>query len=251
MTGTSASSPPTLLAIGAGDAIGAAVARRFAEGGYAVAVARRDPAKSAALIEEIEAAGGTGRAFAVDARDEDQVTALFAEVERALGPIEVCLYNAGANARFPIAETTTEMFHKVWQLGCFGGFLAGREAARYMVPRGKGTILFTGATASLRGGSGFAAFASAKFGLRAVAQSLARELGPQGIHVAHLVIDGGVDSPVVHACRRAAAGDETLAFEPDSLMNLTSIAEAYWMLSQQSRDAWTHELDIRPYVETW
>ena len=251
MTDATKPSTPALLAVGAGDAIGAAVARRFAKGGYAVAVARRDPDKSAALVEEIEAAGGTARAFAVDTRDEDQVAALFADVERTVGPIEVCLYNAGANARFPIAETTSEMFHKVWLLGCFGGFLTGREAARYMVPRGKGAILFTGATASLRGGSGFAAFASAKFGLRAVAQSLARELGPQGIHVAHLIIDGGVDSPVVHARRRRAAGDETLQFEPDSLMNLTSIAEAYWMLSQQSRDAWTHELDIRPYVEPW
>lgn len=239
------------LGIGAGDAIGAAFARRFAAGGYAVAVARRDAAKSDALVRDIEAGGGMAKAYSVDARDEQATADLFDAVERDLGPVDVCLYNAGANARFPILETEAELFRKVWTLGCFGGFLAGREAARRMVPRGSGTILFTGATASLRGGAGFAAFASAKFGLRAVAQSLARELGPKGIHVAHLVIDGGVDSPVVHARRRAAAGDEALTFPEDSLMNLTSIAEAYWTLSQQSRDAWTHELDIRPFVEPW
>ncbi len=239
------------LGIGAGDAIGAAFARRFAAGGYAVAVARRDAAKSDGLIKEIEASGGTAKAYTVDARDEQATADLFDAVERDLGPIDVCLYNAGANARFPILETEAEMFRKVWMLGCFGGFLTGREAARRMVPRGSGTILFTGATASVRGGAGFAAFASAKFGLRAVAQSLARELGPKGIHVAHLVIDGGVDSPVVHARRRAAAGNDALEFPEDSLMDLTSIAEAYWTLSQQKRDAWTHELDIRPFVEPW
>ena len=162
----------------------------------------------------------------------------------------MCLYNAGANAKFPILETTSEMFRKVWELGCYGGFLAGREAARYMIPRGHGTILFTGATASMRGGTGFAAFASAKFGLRAIAQSLARELGPEGIHVSHLVIDGGIDSPVVRARRRARAGRD-IDHPPDSLMATNSIAEAYWILHSQGRDAWTHELDIRPFVESW
>lgn len=248
---TGATNKPVALGIGAGDAIGAAFARRFAAGGYAVAVARRDAANSDALIAELEKGGGIAKAYSVDARDEAATMNLFDAVERDLGPIEVCLYNTGANARLPILETDAEMFRKVWMLGCFGGFLAGREAARRMVPRGSGTILFTGATASMRGGAGFAAFSSAKFGLRAVAQSLARELGPKGIHVAHLVIDGGVDSPVVHARRRAAAGDDSLDFPEDSLMNLASIAEAYWTLSQQKRDAWTHELDIRPFVEPW
>ena len=242
---------PVALGIGAGDAIGAAFARRFAAGGYAVAVARRDAAKSDSLMAEIEAKGGMAKAYSVDARGEQATVNLFDAVERDLGPVDVCLYNAGANARFSILETDADMFRKVWALSCFGGFLAGREAARRMVPRGSGTILFTGATASLRGGAGFAAFASAKFGLRAVAQSLARELGPKGIHVAHLVIDGGVDSPDIHARRRAAAGDDALKFPEDSLMGLASIAEAYWALSQQTRDAWTHELDIRPFVEPW
>lgn len=242
---------PVALAIGAGDAIGAAFARRFADGGYAVAVARRDAGKSAALAEEVTAAGGTLKAYSTDARDEDATVRLFDAVEADLGPVEVCLYNAGANARFPITETDAAMFRKVWELGCFGGFLAGREAARRMVPRGRGTVLFTGATASLRGGSGFAAFASSKFGLRAVAQSMARELGPAGIHVAHLVIDGGVDSPAIHARRRAAAGDDNLEFPPDSLIDLRSVAEAFWTLARQPRDGWTHELDIRPFAETW
>ena len=242
---------PTALAIGAGDTIGAAFARRFAKGGYAVAVARRQAVKSTKSLQEIERFGGTARAYSTDARDKDQTVTLFDAVERDLGPVDVCLYNAGANSRFPILETEAEMFKKIWMLSCFGGFLAGREAARRMVPRGRGTILFTGATASLRGGAGFAAFASAKFGLRAVAQSLARELGPKGIHVAHLIIDGGVDSPAIHARRREAAGGVEVDFPEDSLIDLNSIAEAYWVLSQQKRDAWTHELDIRPFVEQW
>ncbi len=243
--------PPIALAVGAGDAIGAAFARRFAAGGYAVAVARRDAEKSTALIEEIEGQGGTLRAYSSDARDEDATAALFDAVEADLGPVDVVLYNAGANAKLPILETTASMYRKVWELSCYGGFLTGREAARRMVPRGLGTILFTGATASLRGGAGFAAFAGAKFALRALAQSMARELGPDGIHVAHLIIDGGVDSPAIHARRRAAAGDADLAFAEDSLIDLASVAEAYWTLAQQPRDGWTFELDIRPFVETW
>ncbi|MBT6093382.1 MAG: SDR family NAD(P)-dependent oxidoreductase [Rhodospirillaceae bacterium] len=242
---------PVALAIGAGDAIGAAFAQRFVAGGYAVAVARRDASKSEGLIEQITASSGTLKAYASDARDEDACIELFDAVENDLGPIDVVLYNAGANARAPILETEAKLFRKVWELSCFGGFLAGREAARRMTPRGHGTILYTGATASLRGGPGFAAFASAKFGLRAVAQSLARELGPMGIHVAHLVIDGGVDSPAIHARRRAAAGDDDLEFPQDSLIDLATVAEAFWTLSQQKRDGWTHELDIRPFVEKW
>lgn len=239
------------LGVGAGDAIGAAFARRFAAGGYRVALARRDGDKSADLIQEIEAAGGKAKAYSVDAREESSIEGLFKAVEEDLGPIEVCLYNGGANFKSPVRDTSVDMFEKVWRLGCMAGFVTGREAARYMAPRGKGTILFTGATASMRGGPGFAAFASAKAGLRAVAQSMARELGPEGVHVAHLVVDGGVDSPAIHARRRAAAGDADMTFAPDSLMQLSSIAEAYWTLSQQGRDAWTFEMDIRPFVEPW
>ncbi len=238
------------LAVGAGDAIGAAFARRFAEGGYAVAVARRDAEKSGELIEEIRAAGGTASAYSMDARSEEQTVDLFDRIERDLGPIDVCLYNAGANSAFPILETKADMFRKIWELACFGGFLTAREAARRMVPRGKGTLLFTGATASVRGGAGFAAFASAKFGVRAMAQSMARELGPKGIHVAHLIIDAGVDSPAIHARRRAKFGDDVAIVE-DGLVKIESVAEAFWTLSEQSRDGWTHELDLRPFVESW
>ena len=239
------------LIVGAGDAIGAAVARRFAVGGYTVCLARRSADKAQPHVDGIVAAGGRAHALSVDARDEEAVVALFDRIERDIGPIEVCLFNAGANAQMPALETSGSLFVKVWQLACFAGFVTGREAARRMAPRGRGTILFTGATASLRGGAGFAAFAAAKFGLRAVAQSLAREFGPQGLHVAHLVIDGGVDSPAIHARRRARLGPDAPPPEPGSLIALDTVAEAYWTLHAQPRDGWTHELDLRPAVEPW
>jgi NAD(P)-dependent dehydrogenase (short-subunit alcohol dehydrogenase family) len=238
------------LLVGAGDAIGAAVAQRFAAGGYSVCVARRDAEKSRSLIEEITASGGVARAVDTDVRSEEAVQALFARVEAELGPVEVCLFNAGANVKFPPVETSAKLFFRVWELACYGGFLTGREAAHYMVPRGRGTILFTGATASVRGGSGFAAFAAAKFGLRAVAQSMARELAQKNIHVAHLIIDGAIDSEAIHRRRSAAIGAMP-DLAPDSLVQTRSVAEAYWALHNQSRDGWTHELDIRPYSERW
>ena len=165
-----------------------------------------------------------------------------------IAPLEVCIFNLGANVNFPMLETTERVFRKVWEMACYGGFLTGREAARLMLPRGTGTIFFTGATASLRGGIGYAAFASAKFGLRAVAQSMARELGPQNIHVAHLIIDAGVDTAFVRERIKARGGEAAVAsIKPDQLMNPESIADAYWMLHTQTRDAWTFELDLRPY----
>ena len=191
----------SVAVIGAGDFIGAAIARRFAAGGYAVFAGRRNGEKLAPLVAEIEAAGGRCVGRTLDARKEEAVTAFLAEAERA-APLEVCVFNIGANVNFPILETTERVFRKVWEMACYSGFLAGREAARLMLPRGRGSIFFTGATASLRGGPGYAAFASAKFGLRAVAQSMARELGPKNIHVAHLVIDSGVDTALVRERRR-------------------------------------------------
>src|ERR1700760_3943809 len=182
------------LLVGAGDAIGAAVAKRFAQGGFTVCVARRGAAKSDQLGEELKKAGCEFHAFSVDARKEEEVQQLFAKVEKEVGPIEVCLFNAGSNVNKPLLETTEKLFFKAWELACYAGFLVGREAARYMVPRGRGTMLFTGATASIKGRTGFAAFSSAKFGLRAVAQSMARELRPKNIHVVHLLIDAGIDS---------------------------------------------------------
>ena len=238
------------LLVGAGDAIGAAVARRFAAGGYSICVARRDPEKSRSVVQEIIAGGGTACAVGTDVRSEEAVQALFAQVEAELGPVEICLFNAGANVKSPLIETSGRLFFKAWELACYGGFMTGREAARYMVPRGRGTILFTGATASVRGGSGFAAFAAAKFGLRAAAQSMARELAPENIHVAHLIIDGAIDSDAIHR-RLSAATGVVPDLAPDSLIQTSSVAEAYWVLHNQSRDGWTHELDLRPYIERW
>src|SRR5712675_165705 len=238
------------ILVGAGDAIGAAVARRFAKGGYTVCICRRDAAKSRGLVDELNAAGHGAHAFSVDARREAEVQKVFADVEQNIGPIEICLYNAGSNVNKPLLETTEKLFFKAWELACYGGFLIGREAARYMVPRGRGTILFTGATASVRGGSGFAAFAAAKFGLRAVAQSMARELAPKNIHVAHLIIDGAIDSEAIHR-RLSAVTGAMPDLPPDSLIQTRSVAEAYWALHNQSRDGWTHELDLWPYSERW
>ena len=239
------------ILVGAGDAIGAAVARRFAEGGYTVCICRREAAKSQGLVDELKAKGHSIHAFSVDARQEAEVQKLFAEVEQSIGPIEVCLFNAGSNVNKPLLDTSEKLFFKAWELACYAGFLVGREAARVMVPRGRGTIFFTGATASLRGGQGFAAFSAAKFGLRGVAQAMARELGPKNIHVVHLLIDAGVDSEAIHQRMKAAKGIDASDIPPDSLTKTSSIAEAYWFAHQQKRDGWTHELDLRPSVEKW
>src|SRR3954447_15804417 len=201
----------SVAVIGAGDFIGAAIARRFAAGGYAVHTGRRNGEKLAPLVAEIEAARGRCSGRTLDARQEEDITAFLGDADRA-APLEVCVFNIGANVNFPILETTERVFRKVWEMACYSGFLAGREAARLMLSRGRGTIIFTGATASLRGGTGYAAFASAKFGLRAIAQSMARELGPKNIHVAHLVIDAGVDTAWVRERRRERGQD---SFAPD------------------------------------
>ena len=238
----------TAAVIGAGDYIGAAIAKRFAAEGYKVFVGRRNGDQLAGLKAEIEAAGGRCEARSLDARKEDDVAA-FLDAANDAAPLEVCVFNVGANVNFPILETTERVFRKVWEMACYGGFLTGREAARHMTANGKGSIFFTGATASMRGGVGYAAFAAAKFGLRAVAQSMARELGPKNIHVAHLVIDSGVDTAWVR--ERRAAGGAATDLEPDQLMNPSSIAEAYWQLHSQHRDGWTFELDLRPYGERW
>jgi NAD(P)-dependent dehydrogenase (short-subunit alcohol dehydrogenase family) len=241
----------TAAVIGAGDFIGAAIAKKFAAEGFTVFAGRRNGEKLAPLVAAIEAAGGRIVARSLDARKEDDVTAFLRDAD-AHAPLAVCVFNVGANVNFPITETTERVFRKVWEMACYAGFLAGREAARLMLARGQGAIFFTGATASMRGGIGYAAFASAKAGLRAVAQSMARELGPKNIHVAHLVIDAGVDTAFVRERIRQRAGEEALAkLPPDQLMNPQSIAETYWQLYNQPRDAWTFELDLRPYREVW
>lgn len=241
----------TAAVIGAGDFIGSAIARRFAREGYTVFAGRRTAEKLAPLVASIEGFGGKCVARGLDARKEEDVTA-FLKAADAEAPLEVCVVNPGANVNFPILETTERVFRKVWEMACYAGFLSGREAARLMLPHGKGTILFTGATASLRGGVGYAAFASAKFGLRAVAQSMARELDPQNIHVAHLIIDAGVDTAFVRERIKERGGNEALAkLAPDQLMNPESVANAYWYLHTQPRDGWTFELDLRPFAEKW
>ena len=237
--------------VGAGDFIGAAIARRFAREGYRVHAGRRHAEKMAGLAQEIAAAGGVMHAHALDARSEESVTAFLDAADRD-APLELCVFNIGANVKFPLIETSERTFRKVWEMACYAGFLAGREAARRMLVHGRGSIFFTGATASIRGGAGYAAFASAKAGLRAVAQSMARELGPRNIHVAHLVIDAGVDTAWVRERIAQAKGDEAAAqLAPDTLIDSASIAATYWQLHCQPRDAWTHELDLRPFGETW
>jgi len=239
--------PGIALVIGAGDATGGAIARRFAREGYAVCVTRRQADKLESLKGRIESEGGVCHAFGSDAREEEEVIKLFTHIEADIGPIEVCVFNIGGNVRFSITETTARVYRKVWEMCAFAGFLAGREAARAMLPRKKGTIIFTGATASMRGGVGFAAFSGGKHALRALAQSMARELGPQGIHVAHVVIDGGIDTPFIQEMfpARYALKDE------DGILNPEAIAENYWNLHCQQRSAWTHELDLRPWMEKW
>ncbi|MEO8114375.1 MAG: SDR family oxidoreductase [Phenylobacterium sp.] len=236
-----------VIVVGAGDALGGAIARRFAREGYAAVIVRRNADQLEPLAQAIRAAGGEAHPFGVDARNEEAMVELFDRVEAEIAAVEACVFNIGANVRFPIAETTARVYFKVWEMACFAGFLAGREAARRMTPRGRGTILFTGATASLRGGAGFSAFAGAKAGLRALAQSMARELGPKGVHVAHTIIDGAIDTAWIaeNFPERYAQKEHGGILDPEH------IAEAYWMLHAQPRDAWTHELDLRPWTEAW
>jgi len=237
----------SILVVGAGDATGGAIARRFAREGYIACVTRRHADKLAPLVESIEAEGGAAHAFGSDARKEDQVAALFAQIETDIAPIEVVVFNIGANVRFPITETTAQVYFKVWEMGCFAGFLTGREAAKVMLPRARGSIFFTGATASLRGSNGFAAFAGAKHGLRALAQSMARELGPKGIHVAQIIVDGAIDTEFI----REKFPQRYALKEREGIVNPEAIAESYWQLHRQPRNAWTHELDLRPWIEPW
>lgn len=235
------------LVVGAGDATGGAIARRFARGGYTVCATRRDGAKLQPLVEAIRAAGGTAHGFASDARNEEEVIALVEKIESEVGPIEVLVFNIGANVRTSILEETARRYHKIWEMACFAGFLCGREVARRMVPRERGTIIFTGATASMRGSANFAAFAGAKAALRALAQSMARELGPKNIHVAHLVVDAAIDTEFI----RTTFPERYALKDRDGIVNPEHIAETYWWLHQQPRDAWTFELDLRPWMEKW
>jgi NAD(P)-dependent dehydrogenase (short-subunit alcohol dehydrogenase family) len=236
---------PVAVVAGVGEGLGYALARRFAQAGYHVALAARTADRLARLAAEIQKSGGKAFPAPTDLREEQEVMALFDALESEHGPVEVAAFNAGANFRASIHDTPADMFEKIWRLGCYAGFLFGREAARRMAPRGKGTILFTGATASIRGSSHFAAFAAAKNGLRAVAQSMARELGPKGIHVAHVVIDGMIDTAAV----RQRFAERVKDLGPDAMLDTAAIAELFYQIHAQPRSAWTFEADLRPYGE--
>lgn len=247
------SSPPpgarTALIIGAGDGLGAAIARAFAAEGLAVAITRRarHQDKLEALAAEIRATGARAHAFGVDAREEGEMSALVDRIEREIGPLDVAVFNIGANVRFPVVETTAQVYRKVWEMAAFGGFLLGREAARVMSPRGRGAILFTGATASVRGRDGFSAFAGGKHALRALAQSMARELGPKGVHVAHIVIDGMIAGEFI----KSLVPDYETRLDRAEILKPADIAANYVWLWRQPRSAWTHEMDLRPWSESW
>ena len=244
---TDTSQPKVALVIGAGDATGGAIARRFAREGYIACVTRRSADKLQPLIDSIRAEGGQAYGYGSDARKEEDVAALFAQIEAEHGPVEVMVFNIGANVPSSILEETARKYFKVWEMACFSGFLNGQAAARRMVARGRGTILFTGATAALRGSANFAAFAGAKHALRALAESMARELGPLNIHVAHVVVDGAIDTAFI----RDTFPERYALKDQDGILNPDHIAENYWYLHTQPRDAWTFELDLRPYMERW
>ena len=235
------------LVIGAGDATGGAIARRFAREGYVACVVRRSLDKLQPLVEQIRAEGGEAHAFGVDARKEEEVSALIEQIENEIGPIEAFVFNIGANVPCSILEETARKYFKIWEMACFAGFLTSQAVARRMVARKRGSILFTGATAGLRGAANFAAFAGAKHAIRALAQSMARELGPLNVHVAHVVVDGAIDTAFIrdNFPERYAQKDQ------DGILDPEHIAENYWYLHSQPRDAWTFELDLRPWMERW
>lgn len=233
--------------VGAGTGTGAEIAKLLAREGYSLVLARRNADALAPLVAEIEGAGGRAVAIGADAGNEAQVVALFQQAEQRFGTPRIVVFNAAGFTVGSILDATSAQFEEMWRAASYGGFLVGREAARRMVPPGEGTILFTGATAAVKASAKFAAFAAAKHGLRAVAQSMAKELGPQGIHVAHIIVDGVIDVPRVreHMPDLAASKGE------DGLIDPTSIAATMLWLHNQPRDAWTFELDLRPYKESW
>ncbi|WAF85735.1 SDR family oxidoreductase [Metapseudomonas otitidis] len=236
-----------VLVIGAGDATGGAIAKRFAREGYIACVTRRSADKLQALVDEIRAEGGQAFGFGSDARKEEEVNALVEQIERHIGPIEAFVFNIGANVPCSILDETPRKYFKIWEMACFAGFLTSQAVAKRMVTRERGTLLFTGATAGLRGAAGFAAFAGAKHAIRALAQSMARELGPRNIHVAHVVVDGAIDTAFI----RDTFPDLYARKDQDGILDPEHIADNYWFLHSQPRDAWTFELDLRPWMERW
>jgi NAD(P)-dependent dehydrogenase (short-subunit alcohol dehydrogenase family) len=237
-----------VVGVGAGQGLGAALCRRFAAQGYHVFVAGRTSGKIDKVAHTIAGAGGSTEAIVTDTTSEDDVARLFDRAmapRDSLNPVDLVAYNAGNNRRIDFREMTAQQFEDFWRIGCFGGFLVGREAARRLVPLGRDTVLFTGASASLRGKPGYAQFAAAKAGLRMIAQSMAREYGPQGVHVAHVIIDGGIDGERLRAFRPQIIEEHG----EDGMLNIDAIAEIYWQIHRQPRSAWTQEVDLRPFKE--
>ena len=227
------------VVVGVGPGLGAALVRALAADGLTVVAAARKATQLDALADGADA--GRIHAQDCDATNPEAVAALFAQATRDHGPLRATVFNAGAFERGSILDLDPADFERCWRVGAFAGFLVGQAAARAMVPEGQGTIIFTGATASLRGGAGFVNLASPKFALRALAQSMARELGPKGVHVAHVIIDGQIHSPR-YAAMAADRG-------PDALLEPDRIAEAYLAIHHQHRSAWAHEVDLRPWSE--
>lgn len=246
MTGTQQRAQVAWIA-GVGESVGtgAAVARRFAREGFTVVVTGRTPARIEAVAAEIRAAGGQSLALSADISSEAEVKAAVARVVE-LGQLRVAVFNPAEGERAPSLELSVAAFEQAWRVSTLAGFIFGRETLRVLVADG-GTLLFTGATASLRGRPPFGAFASAKAGLRSLSQTFAREFGPRGVHVAHVVIDGGIDG----ARLRTRAPQRVADAGPDGLLSTDAIAEVYWQLHAQHRSAWTQELDLRPYKETF
>jgi NAD(P)-dependent dehydrogenase (short-subunit alcohol dehydrogenase family) len=238
---------PVALVVGAGDATGSAISRRFAREGYVACATRRSADRLQPLVDSIVAAGGEAHGFGCDARKEDEVVALIADIESRIGDIEVFVFNIGANVPCSVLEETSRKYFKIWEMACYAGFLNGQAVAQRMAQRRRGTIIFTGATASLRGAANFAAFAGAKHALRALAQSMARELGPLNVHVAHVIVDGAIDTAFI----RDNFPDVYARRSDDGILEPDHIADAYWFLHSQPRDAWTFELDLRPWSERW
>lgn len=241
--------PKVCVIIGAGDGLGAALARAFAAAGLTVCVTRRERNLNQleSLVTAIRDSGGKAHALPIDARDEHAMVALFDSIEADIGPIEVVAFNIGANVRFDVLDTTARVYQKVWEMAAFAGFIAGREAARVMTPRKRGTIIFTGATASLRGREGFGAFAGAKHALRALAQSMSRELAPKGVHVAHVVLDGAMEGAFI----KGLMPDYETRLANGEIVAVDEAAKNWIWLWQQHKSAWTHELDLRPFSEKW
>jgi NAD(P)-dependent dehydrogenase (short-subunit alcohol dehydrogenase family) len=237
------------LIVGAGDATGGAIAKAFARERFTACINRRErnAEQLEALAKSIRDEGLAAQPYPGDARIEEEVVLMVDAIERDVGPIEVAVFNIGANVNFSVLETTAQVYRKVWEMAAFAGFLMGREVAKKMIARQHGTIIFTGATASIRGGSGYSAFSGAKAALRMLAQSMARELGPHNIHVAHVVIDGGIDTEFIQGLHP----DFNEAKAADKVLSPDAIAAQYVALHKQHRSAWTHEMDLRPWAEAF